>query len=66
VFQCLQTEEDKKGKKRLMDETMTFHGTLSSRVIRAPSTSPPHHQSLLSQSDKKSKKWRDLTPLSVN
>jgi hypothetical protein len=53
VFHCLQTEKDEKEKKRLMDETMTFHGTFSSGVVRASSTSPPHHQSPLSRRVKK-------------
>jgi len=37
-------EDDEKEKKRLMDEMMNFHGTLSSGVVRASSTSLLYHQ----------------------
>jgi hypothetical protein len=32
-----------------MDETVTFHGTPSSGVLMAASTSPPHHQNPISR-----------------
>jgi len=43
----LQTEKDEKEKKRLMDETLNLHGTLSSGVVRASSTSLLYHQNSL-------------------
>jgi hypothetical protein len=35
VLQSLQTEEDEKERKHFLDETVTFHGTPSSGVLRA-------------------------------